>query len=350
LVVSVVCFTGGVFALVGRIFDNFGPAVQNDLDWKTVRGAQELAHTADLGLALDDAKIMTQAFGDYARVDDVVAIVALGSDGRVVATQGSPPEPPAQLVSGQSGVLRRAPGYLVACAPAVVEGNTVGRVAIVMSTNRLIQSRALLFRILLATAAAGAMALLSGLLFVNFFTRSIILRDRQLAEYATELEHKVAERTAELARKNAGLGLLLDNAAQGFVAVSLDGNMSGERSRILGEWLASPRRVLPSSTTCGPWTRARAGRSPGALGLSHCHSGRGWGPGARPRDAGGGAGRMAGQPIGRRPEQTSPPTTRRARWQGGRVPQRAASRSVVHDVDRDDVAGGGWGGRRARRS
>src|SRR5438552_11367615 len=236
LVVSVVCFTGGVFALVGRIFDNFGPAVQNDLAWKTVRGAEELAHNADLGLALDDASIVTRAFGDYAGLDDLVAIVALGSDGRVVATQGTPPESPARLVGGPPGIVRSTPTYLVAWAASVVEGNTVGRVVIVMSKRRLIQSRALLFRISLATAAAGGVALLFGILFVNFFTRTIILRDGQLAEYASGLERKVDERTAELASKNAGLGLLLDNAAQGFVVVSLDGSMSSERSRILVDW------------------------------------------------------------------------------------------------------------------
>jgi two-component system chemotaxis sensor kinase CheA len=240
LVASVLCFTLGVFALVGRIFDNFGPAVQNDLEWKLVRGAQELAHTADLGLALNDAKIVSRAFAEFAGLDDLVAIVAVGSDGGVVASHGSPPESPAQLISGPPAQVRRAPTYLVAWAASVVEGNAVGRVAMVMSTRRLIQSRALLRRVSLATAAAGAIALLFGVLFVSFFTKTIILRDRQLADYASGLERKVAERTVELASRNAGLGLLLDNAAQGFVAVSLDGSMSDEWSRILVEWFGAP--------------------------------------------------------------------------------------------------------------
>ena len=51
LVVSVLAFTAGVFALVRQIFDNFGPAVRTDLYWTTNRGAQELARTADVGLA-----------------------------------------------------------------------------------------------------------------------------------------------------------------------------------------------------------------------------------------------------------------------------------------------------------
>ena len=42
----------------------------------------------------------------------------------------------------------------------------------------------------------AAVVLVLGVVFVNFFTRSIVERDAQLAEYASSLEQKVALRTA----------------------------------------------------------------------------------------------------------------------------------------------------------
>jgi two-component system chemotaxis sensor kinase CheA len=236
LTFSVLGFTGGVFVLLQRIFDNFGPAIERDLSWKTLHGAKELAAATDLGLAVDDGRLVTEGFGEFRRIEDVIAIVAVNATGRLVATHGAAPESAASLLSGPPATVRATPGYLVAWTAAVVEGNTVGRIAVVMSTRRIIESRRLLRNISWATAGAGLVALLCGLLFVNFFTRSIAERDAQLAAYAAGLENKVAERTAQLAGANQGMRLVLDNVEQGFLAVSLDGVMVPERSRILDRW------------------------------------------------------------------------------------------------------------------
>jgi two-component system chemotaxis sensor kinase CheA len=237
---SVLGFTVGVFVLVQRIFDNFGPAVEKDLDWKTLRGSQELARAADLGLALSDVKIVTQAFGDYRKVEDVIAIVAMNSSGETVAIHGNLPETVEQLFSGSPVKIRRTPGYLVAWASAVVEGNTVGKIALAISTRRLVQSEIILRRISYGTMGVGIVALVFGILFVNFFTRSIAMRDAQLAEYATGLEKKVTERTVELDQRNRGMRLVLDNVTQGFITVGLDGVMSSERSSIVDRWFGIP--------------------------------------------------------------------------------------------------------------
>src|SRR5437016_3451308 len=92
LSVSVLVFTGGVFILVQRIFDNFGPAVAKDLEWTAARGARELAQATDFGLALGDGALVTREFGDFRNMEDVIAIVAMDSTGQVIATQGRPPE------------------------------------------------------------------------------------------------------------------------------------------------------------------------------------------------------------------------------------------------------------------
>jgi len=239
LTIAIVTFTVSVFALVQKIFDNFGPGVARDLEWKTLRGAQELAGATDLGLAVQDADVVTRAFGDYPKNDDVVAIVAQGGDGKTVASYGQLPLLDGGLFSGQPGVVRPVGDLLLAWAPAIIEGSPVGRVAIVISTRRLVDSRQLLKRLSYGTFGAGLLALLCGALVVNFFTGSIAARDAQLADYASGLEKRVAERTAELARINQGMRLVLDNVAQGFITIDLEGVMSPERSTICDRWFGS---------------------------------------------------------------------------------------------------------------
>jgi HPt (histidine-containing phosphotransfer) domain-containing protein len=247
LTVSVLAFTAGVFGMVRQIFDNFGPAVRTDLYWTAHRGAQDLARTADIGLAVGDPAIVTSAFGDYRTLGDVVAIAAIDGKGATVAVHGTPPEPIPSLFSGPPTAVRATPGYLVAWAPAAIEGSMVGKVAIALSTRRIVQSERLLRQISFGTGIAGAVALLFGTLFINFFTRSIVARDQQLAAYASGLENKVAERTAELDRMNRGMRLVLDNVDQGFLIIARDGTMSPERSAIVDRWFgaAAPHDRLP---------------------------------------------------------------------------------------------------------
>src|SRR5262249_27719714 len=63
---------------------------------------------------------------------------------------------------------------------------------------------------------------------------------RRAAAYAGELKATVAARTAELAKRNRGMQLVLDNVAQGFVTISLDGVIAPERSAIVDRWFGTP--------------------------------------------------------------------------------------------------------------
>jgi len=240
MAVSLVGFTAGVMLLVQQIFDDFGPAVRKDLEWQVVHGAQELARGADLGLAVHDARMVTEAFGDLRAFEDVVAVVAVDPAGVLVAQHGGPPEPIAALFAGPPGTVRATAGYLVAWAAATIEGSAVGRVALVISTRRLVEARVLLRRISFGTAGAAALALLCGILFVNFFTGTIAARDAQLAGYASDLEVKIAARTAELDGRNREMRLVFDHVEQGLVAVSMDGVMRSERSTVFDRWFGVP--------------------------------------------------------------------------------------------------------------
>lgn len=236
LTVAVVGFTVAVSVLVHRIFDNFGPGVASDLQWKTLRGAQELAAAVDLGLAVQDADAVRLAFGDYRQNEDVVAVVAETAGNVPVASHGAVPAFQGGPFGGPPSTVRQVGELLVAWAPSVIEGSLVGRVSLMVSTRRLVQSRALLRRLNLGTLLSGIIAWSLGFAFVVFFTRNIAVRDAQLAEYASGLEKKVSERTTELARINSGMRLVLDSVEQGLLTIDVAGVMSPERSAVCDRW------------------------------------------------------------------------------------------------------------------
>jgi hypothetical protein len=70
-------------------------------------------------------------------------------------------------------------------------------------------------------------------------------RDKERLQIFNEtLEHKVLERTAELARKNRDMRLVLDNVDHGFITLSPDGRMATERSLIVDTWFGPGRESL----------------------------------------------------------------------------------------------------------
>jgi HPt (histidine-containing phosphotransfer) domain-containing protein/HAMP domain-containing protein/two-component sensor histidine kinase len=62
---------------------------------------------------------------------------------------------------------------------------------------------------------------------------------QKLEQMNRTLEQKVEARTAELALKNRDMRLVLDNVDQGFITLSPNGEMSGERSAIVAEWFGA---------------------------------------------------------------------------------------------------------------
>jgi HPt (histidine-containing phosphotransfer) domain-containing protein len=262
LVAAVGVFTVGVFVLVNRIFANFGPGVKADLEWKATRGARELAQASELGLAAGDGALVQKEFDAFRASDDVVAIVATGAGGNVIASFRESPEKVEQLFAGPPGTVRRTPGYYVAWAQAQIEGAVVGRLALVISTRRLVDSQRLLRQIEMIVGVGAGLGLLFGGLFVIYFTGAVIKRDAQLADHAANLERKVEERTAELDERNRGMRLVLDNVVQGFITIGLDGVMTAERSAVVSHWFGEsaegatlPDALAQGDTRAADWLR-----------------------------------------------------------------------------------------------
>jgi two-component system chemotaxis sensor kinase CheA len=247
LALGVAGYSATMFTYSRRVLDRFGPQVQSDLQWRALRGAQELARACDVGLVVGDRALLVKAFGAYATSSDVQAIVAVNATGTPMAQHGQLPEPLEQIFQGREQELRAEPGYLVSWANAVIEGASVGRVAVVISTRRLTDANVLLSRVSSATVLGGAVTLVLGILVISLFTQAVVKRDAQLSEHATNLEKKVEERTHELDERNRGMRLVLDNVTQGLVTIDLQGRMASERSAVVDRWFGTP---APGANLC----------------------------------------------------------------------------------------------------
>lgn len=239
LVIGVTVITAVMFTSVQSLSKRFGPEVKADLEWRALRGAQELSKTADLGLAVSDTAIVKESFGAYAESSDVQAIVAVDAKGTVVASHGAFGAI-APVLAAAPGSLVRGPGYVASWAPAAIEGTEVGKVAVVVSTRRSSDAQTVLSRVSNTTLIGGLAGAVLGALVVLLFTRAVSVRDHQLNDYAYNLERKVEDRTRELDERNRGMRLVLDNVAQGFITIDLAGAIASERSAIVDRWFGVP--------------------------------------------------------------------------------------------------------------
>jgi two-component system, chemotaxis family, sensor kinase CheA len=253
LVAGIGVYTGVTLALVQKLSERFGPQVEADLEWRAMRGAQELANTADVGLAVSDAAIVHESFGAYASSADVQAIIAVDTSGKVVAQHGELASA-AMVFAAQPKTLVVGPGYLASWAPSIIEGNVVGKVAVAVSTARMTDADSLLHGVSRATMIAGVVALVLGTLVTLFMTHALAIRDHKLQDYAHNLERKVDERTRELDERTRGMRLVLDNVAQGFITIDLNGVMATERSAIVERWFGPSK----AGTTFGQLVSASA--------------------------------------------------------------------------------------------
>jgi len=174
VVALLLALSGLIFVLVSRIFDTLTPTIQADLEWKARRGAGQLVHATELGIVVAEEREIKSSLAGYDHDPDILAIVVTDMTGKVLATHGSLPEKPAQLFQGRPRSLRKAARYYVSWAEASIEGEPVGRVAVVVSTARLQAGDELKRSILFSAGVGGAVAFLFALLFVSLYIGPIV--------------------------------------------------------------------------------------------------------------------------------------------------------------------------------
>jgi hypothetical protein len=160
--------------LISRIFGQLNPTIRQDLAWKAERGALEIVESADVGILLGDPVLVGKSFDRYRVDSDVVAIVATDVAGNIVAKQGKSPVPIQRILAGPPNTPQALDGFLCAWAEAVVEGKPVGRVAMVVSTERLAAGERLKRRIILTLGLGCVAGVLLSLFFVRFYIGPLI--------------------------------------------------------------------------------------------------------------------------------------------------------------------------------
>ncbi|MDX2020352.1 MAG: PP2C family protein-serine/threonine phosphatase [Deltaproteobacteria bacterium] len=188
ITVLLVALSGLIFLLVSRIFAELTPSMRAELEWKTRRGAKELAQAVDFAVVVADEALIKTACAPYIQGPDVVAIVVTDADNKVLSVHGKAPEPVPMLFAGAAGDIRQGDGYLVSWAQSQIEGRVVGNLALVISTAKLVAGENLRNNILGAAGLGCVAALLLSLFFVNFYLGPIISLTHRALRTARELE------------------------------------------------------------------------------------------------------------------------------------------------------------------
>ncbi len=187
---------GMIVVLVSHIFSALTPAIRADLEWKAQRGAAELAQSAQYGLVLADEREIREAFRDYDKDSDILAIVATDKTGQTLATRGKVPGDLSQVFMRPAGIVSERGKYFAAWADSVIEGSSVGRITVFVSTAR-IESGARLESEIFWTAGVGcSLGLLASVIFVGFYVGPLI----RVTETAFERLEKTTRAALEAVR------------------------------------------------------------------------------------------------------------------------------------------------------
>jgi signal transduction histidine kinase/CheY-like chemotaxis protein/HPt (histidine-containing phosphotransfer) domain-containing protein len=179
-----------IFLIVSQIFDTLTPAIRRDLEWKASRGALALGRDVELGAITEDPVALAQQVSHYARDPDVRAIVVLNAAGKPLYRFGKSQIPLEALFRGRPGKLQRTPDSLYAQASAVIEGIEVGKVALVVSSERIRAGDRLRSNVLWASGIGCLVALALSLAFVNLWVSPLL-------EIVRRAFAKLAESTAQ---------------------------------------------------------------------------------------------------------------------------------------------------------
>jgi two-component system chemotaxis sensor kinase CheA len=239
-------------------------------------------------IAFDDRETAREVFAAIAADHDVAGLALYTQAGTVLhqhGTLGAWAAP--TLRAGAAVDVRVSDNHIAVIAPVVSLEGPRGTLVLEISTARLAAGRR---QVTLAAVAVGGAALLFGVLAGWWIARSLARRLRAIAGVATavaagdldqqpvsdgsgdeigtlafafnamlarikgliasiedmarkeqeRLGNLVAERTAQLDRRNADMRLVLDNVEQGLFTVDVAGRIEGEQSAAVGRLLGSP--------------------------------------------------------------------------------------------------------------
>lgn len=186
---------GLVFVLVSHIFDRLTPTIRADLQWKAQRGAVELARGAELGIALKDAEVIGRTLRPYRTDPDIQAVVVVDASSEVIVAHGKSPESTSALFSGAQQALRYSNGHYVSWAESEIEGGVIGKVAVVVSCERIHAGARLKRQILLFFGGGSFVALILTYAFVSLYVGPVLRITRRAFVRLEETTHAALQAT-----------------------------------------------------------------------------------------------------------------------------------------------------------
>ncbi len=189
IVLLLVAFAGLMLSVVSSIFARVTPAIQSDLEWKAAHGAAELAHSMDVGIAAEDPALLAAAARSYAGDADIAALVVARPDGSIIFQRGASPIHAEQLFGGTAGRVTDANGLVWSWSEATIESASVGKVALVVSLERLRAGMKLRERLIWLSVAGCITGLLVSVAFFHFWIGPLL---RLIAQAFVSLERTTA--------------------------------------------------------------------------------------------------------------------------------------------------------------
>ncbi len=249
--------------VVDSIFDWLTPVARRDLVWKVTRGTSELGRTSDLGILLADRNMLADAARDIERDEEVIAVLVEDASGNALyrgTKNGKPPERP---FSGAPGVVREEPGLLWSWVPVSIEGRSVGRVGLMVSTQRLSAGEALRAKLLRVSLGASLLGLVLSFLFVGFYVGPVITLTKRAF---LDLEHRTREALEATRVKSEFLANMSHelrtplNGIIGMLGLLLRGDLEPRRRRQAEIAENSARSLLALVNDVLDFSKLEAGR------------------------------------------------------------------------------------------
>jgi signal transduction histidine kinase/DNA-binding response OmpR family regulator len=175
IVVLMLGLAGLMLAVVSSIFNRVTPATRNDLEWKAGHGSVELAQAMEVGIAAQDVGLISAATRSYQNDADVAAIIVIGSEGEVMYRQGgTTPLDEVKLFTTAPRQIHEDQGLIFSWSEATIESTPVGKVALVVSLERLRAGLELKQKLLLMSGGACLAGLLLSFLFFRFWINPLL--------------------------------------------------------------------------------------------------------------------------------------------------------------------------------
>ncbi len=170
-----VSLAGLMLLLVSNIFDRLTPSIRKDLEWKAEQGAFALSKAMEVGIAAQDRSLITPVAKSYLKDDDVARVIVLGAEGATLYESGRTlPIDTKQIFAAKPDEISTAQGIVWSWSESTIETVVIGKVALVVSLDRLESGIELKRKMLILSAAGCLGGLLLSLLFFRFWLEPLL--------------------------------------------------------------------------------------------------------------------------------------------------------------------------------